>query len=90
MPESKLQRLRSDGSFCEHTYPDVLRLRDEVRPDGKIVRILDCIYCGRLEIPMSATSLDPKAVAELRRTGILGGSPESELDANTYPRASPD
>ena len=81
MSNSKLQRLKPDGSTCEHPYPDVLRLRDELRPDGTIVRILDCVHCGRIERQLDANSLDKAMLAELRRTRIIGGSPESDLSA---------
>ncbi len=45
-------------SPCGHYYPDVLRLRDEKRQNGAFVRILDCSYCGRYEVPLDVQTLD--------------------------------
>ena len=57
-PRSKVQPRGQGGEpsaapwtppSCGHTYPDVLRLRDEVRADGTFVRITDCRHCGRAD-----------------------------------------
>jgi hypothetical protein len=66
---------------CGHGYPDVLRLRDEVRADGTFVRITDCRYCGRAEIPFPARILAEGLRLELEATGFLGGIAEDEIEA---------
>ena len=58
---------------CGHGYPDVLRLRDEVRADGTFVRITDCRHCGRAEIPFPASLLAEELRLELEATGSSGG-----------------
>jgi len=54
---------------CGHYYPDVLRLRDERRPDGTFVRVIDCSYCGRYELPLDERHLDKELVRRLRKEG---------------------
>ena len=66
---------------CGHRYPDVLRLRDEVRADGTFVRITDCRHCGRAEIPFPASILAEELRLELEATGALAGIAEDELEA---------
>jgi hypothetical protein len=66
---------------CGHRYPDVLRLRDEVRADGTFVRITDCRHCGRAEIPFPASVLAEELRLELEATGALAGIAEDELEA---------
>jgi hypothetical protein len=66
---------------CGHGYPDVLRLRDEVRADGRFVRITDCRYCGRAEIPFPASILAEELRLELEATGSLAGIAEDEIEA---------
>src|SRR5215475_8296220 len=66
---------------CGHGYPDVLRLRDEVRADGTFVRITDCRHCGRAEIPFPASILAEELRLELEATGALAGIAEDELEA---------
>ena len=56
-------------SQCGHYYPDVLRLRDERRPDGTLVRIVDCSYCGRIEYPLEERHLSPELARKLKTTG---------------------
>jgi hypothetical protein len=64
---------------CGHTYPDVLRLRDEVRADGTFVRLTDCRYCGRAEIVFPASILAEDLRRELEATGSLPGIAEEEI-----------
>jgi hypothetical protein len=66
---------------CGHRYPDVLRLRDEVRADGTFVRITDCRHCGRAEIPFPARILAEELRFELEATGSLAGIAEDEIEA---------
>ena len=66
---------------CGHGYPDVLRLRDEVRADGRFVRITDCRHCGRAEIPFPASILAEELRLELEATGSLSGIAEDEIEA---------
>lgn len=54
---------------CGHYYPDVLRLRDERKPDGTFVRIVDCTYCGQYELPLDARYLDKEIIRKLKRSG---------------------
>src|SRR5919198_660939 len=58
---------------CGHGYPDVLRLRDEVRADGTFVRMTDCRHCGRAEIPFPASILAEELRRDLEATGSLPG-----------------
>jgi hypothetical protein len=74
-PYSPGQRVFS----CGHFYPDVLRLRDEKRPDGSYVRIVDCTVCGRLEYPLDPATLSPELVQTLDRDGFLGRSEDEDL-----------
>ena len=66
---------------CGHRYPDVLRLRDEVRADGTFVRLTDCRHCGRAEIPFPAYILAEELRRELEATGSLAGIAEDEIAA---------
>ncbi len=66
---------------CGHGYPDVLRLRDEVRADGTFVRLTDCRHCGRAEIPFPASILAEELRLELEATGVLAGIAEDEIEA---------
>jgi hypothetical protein len=66
---------------CGHRYPDVLRLRDEVRANGTFVRITDCRHCGRAEIPFPASLLAEELRRELEATGSLAGIAEDEVEA---------
>lgn len=66
---------------CGHGYPDVLRLRDEVRADGRFVRMTDCRHCGRAEIPFPASILAEELRLELEATGSLSGIAEDEIEA---------
>ena len=66
---------------CGHRYPDVLRLRDEVRADGTFVRLTDCRHCGRAEIPFPASILAEELRRELEATGSLAGIAEDEIEA---------
>jgi hypothetical protein len=66
---------------CGHRYPDVLRLRDEVRADGTFVRMTDCRHCGRAEIPFPASILAEELRRELEATGSLAGIAEEEIEA---------
>jgi hypothetical protein len=66
---------------CGHHYPDVLRLRDEVRADGTFVRMTDCRHCGRAEIPFPASILAEELRLELEATGSLAGIAEDEIEA---------
>jgi len=65
---------------CGHGYPDVLRLRDEVRADGTFVRMTDCRHCGRAEIPFPASILVEELRLELEATGSLSGIAEDEIE----------
>jgi len=64
---------------CSHPYPDVLRLRDEVRADGTFVRLTDCRYCGRAEIAFPASILAEDLRRELETRGSLPGIAEDEI-----------
>ena len=66
---------------CGHGYPDVLRLRDEVRADGTFVRLTDCRHCGRAEMPFPAHILAEELHRELEATGSLAGIAEDEIEA---------
>jgi hypothetical protein len=66
---------------CGHRYPDVLRLRDEVRADGTFVRITDCRHCGRAALPFPASILAEELRLELEATGSLAGIAEDEIEA---------
>jgi len=66
---------------CGHRYPDVLRLRDEVRADGTFVRLTDCRHCGRAEMPFPASLLAEELRLELEATGSLAGIAEEEIEA---------
>ena len=66
---------------CGHGYPEVLRLRDEVRADGTFVRLTDCRHCGRAEIPFPASILAEELRRELEATGSLAGIAEDEIEA---------
>jgi hypothetical protein len=66
---------------CGHGYPDVLRLRDEVRADGTFVRMTDCRHCGRAEIPFPASMLAEELRLELEATDSLAGIAEEEIEA---------
>ena len=66
---------------CGHAYPDVLRLRDEVRDDGTFVRLTDCRYCGRAEIAFPASILTEDLRRELEAMGYLSGIAEDEIEA---------
>jgi hypothetical protein len=66
---------------CGHRYPDVLRLRDEVRADGTFVRLTDCRHCGRAEMPFPASLLAEELRRELEATGSLAGIAEDEIAA---------
>jgi hypothetical protein len=66
---------------CGHGYPEVLRLRDEVRADGILVRLTDCRHCGRAEIPFPARILAEELRMELEATGSVAGIAEEEMEA---------
>ena len=66
------------ASSCGHFYLDVLRLRDEKRPDGSYVRIVDCTVCGRLEYPLDPAALTPELVQTLDRDGFQGRSKDED------------
>ena len=66
---------------CGHGYPEVLRLRDEVRADGTFVRMTECRHCGRAEIPFPASILAEELRLELEATGSLAGIAEDEIEA---------
>jgi len=54
---------------CGHYYPDVLRLRDERKPNGTFVRIVDCTYCGQHELPLDTRHLAKELVRKLKKSG---------------------
>jgi hypothetical protein len=64
---------------CGHYYPDVLTLRDERKPDGTFVRILDCTYCGQYELLLDARHLSTELVRKLKRTGRDIAIQETEI-----------
>jgi hypothetical protein len=66
-------------SFCGHYYPDVLRLRDEKRADGTYVRITDCRYCGRREVPLDPSALAQELMRELNLQGREIGVRNEEI-----------
>ena len=66
-------------SSCGHYYPDVLRLRDEKRENGTFVRIIDCSYCGRYELPLDPRTLDEEFVCKLNKKGFDEGVREEEI-----------
>jgi len=57
----------------------VLRLRDEKKPDGTFVRILDCKYCGRSELPLDLNTLNEELGRKLKRKGLDVGTREDEI-----------
>lgn len=56
-------------SECGHYYPDVLRLRDKKKDNGKYVRVMDCAYCGQYELELDLRSLIPPMTQKLRKRG---------------------
>lgn len=54
---------------CGHFYPNVLRLRDERKPDGTLVRIIDCSTCGRYELVLDERQLGKDLLSKLKKTG---------------------
>jgi hypothetical protein len=66
-------------SSCGHYYPDVLRLRDEKRRDGTFVRIVDCCYCGRYELPLDLRTLDKGLIRKLNKKGIDVGVNDEKI-----------
>ena len=83
--QPRVQRVEASAASwtppsCGHTYPDVLRLRDEVRADGTFVRLTDCRYCGRAEIPFPASILAEELRLELEAMGSLPGIAEEEIE----------
>jgi hypothetical protein len=64
---------------CGHYYPDVLRLRDERKPDGTFVRILDCAYCGQYELPLDIRHLSKELTDTLKKFGREIGIEEGEV-----------
>jgi hypothetical protein len=64
---------------CGHTYPDVLRLRDEVRADGTFVRLTDCRSCGRAESAFPARMLAEDVRRDLEARGSLRGIGEDAI-----------
>jgi hypothetical protein len=57
----------------------VLRLRDEKRSDGTLVRIIDCTYCGRYELQLDPRTLSRELVRKLNKKGLDVGIREEEL-----------
>jgi hypothetical protein len=49
--------------------PNVLRLRDERKPDGTLVRIIDCSTCGRYELVLDERQLGKDLLSKLKKTG---------------------
>jgi hypothetical protein len=79
---SKMSGPYFDGqmpSTCGHYYPDVLRLRDEKKDDGKYVRVIDCAYCGQYEIELDLRSLSPAIAQKLRKKGYDIGIRERDV-----------
>jgi len=66
-------------SSCGHYHPDVLRLRDEKREDGTLIRIVDCTYCGRYEVELDPRALSKELVRKLKRKGVDVGVEEAHL-----------
>lgn len=66
---------------CGHYYPDVLRMRDEQRADGTLVRIIDCTECGRYEHELDPAALDPALVRQLNKQGIVVAITDDDLAA---------
>jgi hypothetical protein len=64
---------------CGHYYPDVLRLRDERREGGTLIRVVDCLYCGRSEERLDPRQLAPALVRRLKKKGIDVSVEENEL-----------
>jgi len=54
-------------------------MRDEKKPDGTYVRIVDCIYCGRYEFPLDHLALDKELLRKLNKQGFETGTREEEL-----------
>ena len=67
------------ASACGHFYPDVLRLRDEQKPDGTFVRVVDCKYCGQYEEPFDIEWLSPVIAQQLKRQGVVEGIKEKDV-----------
>ena len=68
-----------EASSCGHFYPDVLRLRDEQKPDGTFVRVVDCKYCGQYEKPLDIEWLSPVIAQQLKRQGVIEGIKEKDV-----------
>ncbi len=66
-------------SPCGHYYPDVLRLRDEKRDDGTIVRVINCTYCGTFEEELDSHILHRDIVRKLDREGVIVGIKEEDV-----------
>lgn len=66
---------------CNHPYPDVLRLRDERKADGSFVRVLDCVECGRYEIPLDINGLEKFHRLQLEFLGEQIGVREEKVAA---------
>ena len=66
-------------SECGHYYPDVLRLRDEKKDDGKYVRVMDCAFCGQYEIGLDLESLNPLMAQKLREKRYDIGTRERDV-----------
>lgn len=64
---------------CGHYYPDVLRLRDEKRSDGVFVRLFDCRYCGRFELPLDEHTLNDQRLHNLNTKGYDTGIRDEEV-----------
>ena len=54
-------------------------MRDERKHDGTFVRIMDCRYCGRYELPLDPRAIDRQLVRKLRRKGFDLGIKEEEI-----------
>ena len=55
---------------CGHYFPDVLSEVDLKTRDGEYLRILNCKYCGRYEIPIDPMKWSRKLIEELDQKGF--------------------
>jgi hypothetical protein len=68
------------ASHCGHYHPDVLRVKDVWVDGDTLLRVVDCVHCGRLEYQIATAGCehyrpgatvgpvnDPNEFAEYRR-----------------------
>lgn len=66
-------------SECGHFYPDVLAEADLKTPIGEYMRILNCRYCGRSEMPINPAYWSPTLIRDLDHCGSVVNFDTTEL-----------